>query len=249
MGREIKRVALDFDWPMEKIWKGFLNPYYKYELDCSSCKGTGWIPGLRHLSDTFYNHNVDSGNGWRDKITQVEVQALVDEERLYDFTHDWTSENGWVEKDPPYVPTAEEVNKWATTGFGHDAVNQMILVVARAKSIGYIKEREEGYCTDCSGHGVVWVSEEYKNLCEEWEETPPPKGPGFQVWETVSEGSPISPVFSTQSEIIVWLMGEGYSRKAAESFIESEWVPSFMLVEGKMYKNIESAVLIGDDDE
>ena len=27
MGREIKRVPLDFDWPLDKPWKGFVNPY------------------------------------------------------------------------------------------------------------------------------------------------------------------------------------------------------------------------------
>jgi len=38
MGRELKRVALDFDWPLNKIWKGYVNPYYK---ECESCKGSG----------------------------------------------------------------------------------------------------------------------------------------------------------------------------------------------------------------
>lgn len=29
MGREIKRVPLDFAWPLDEVWDGFLNPLYK----------------------------------------------------------------------------------------------------------------------------------------------------------------------------------------------------------------------------
>lgn len=25
MGRTLKRVALDFDWPLNQVWKGFVN--------------------------------------------------------------------------------------------------------------------------------------------------------------------------------------------------------------------------------
>jgi hypothetical protein len=35
MGREVKRVALDFKWPLKKTWDGFLNPHYR---ECSACK-------------------------------------------------------------------------------------------------------------------------------------------------------------------------------------------------------------------
>ena len=29
MGRELRRVPLDFDWPQGKVWQGYLNPLYK----------------------------------------------------------------------------------------------------------------------------------------------------------------------------------------------------------------------------
>lgn len=38
MGREIKRVALDFEWPIDKVWKGYINPHYDvYSEKCSEC--------------------------------------------------------------------------------------------------------------------------------------------------------------------------------------------------------------------
>ena len=77
MGREIRRVPLDFDWPMDKIWEGFLNPYWKYARECPHCAGTGLNPQLKHLADTYYNRGGDYRAGWQHSITQDEVQALV----------------------------------------------------------------------------------------------------------------------------------------------------------------------------
>lgn len=63
----------------------------------------------------------------------------------------------------------------------------------------------------------------------------PPEGEGWQIWETVSEGSPTSPVFATREELIEHLMTKGAggvcgpsSREAAERFVETGWAPSFV---------------------
>jgi hypothetical protein len=42
------------------------------------------------------------------------------------------------------------------------------------------------------------ISEKLKSLCD------PPKGDGYQLWETTTEGSPISPVFETLDELCEW---------------------------------------------
>jgi hypothetical protein len=47
MSREIKRVCLGFDWPLNKTWYGYLNPYSSYE--CPYCEGSGYSPGAREL--------------------------------------------------------------------------------------------------------------------------------------------------------------------------------------------------------
>ena len=38
MGRELRRVPLDFDWPMNQRWSGFVNPHY---AKCQRCDGRG----------------------------------------------------------------------------------------------------------------------------------------------------------------------------------------------------------------
>ena len=64
-------------------------------------------------------------------------------------------------------------------------------------------------------------------------------GGGYQVWETTSDGSPISPVFRDREACIRWLtqpkgapgLGIGgrrlrLTREAAERFVEDGYAPS-----------------------
>lgn len=68
----------------------------------------------------------------------------------------------------------------------------------------------------------------------------------FQVWETVSEGTPITPPFATREELIAhlvahgttWDDGRGYSRVAAEAFVREGWAPSMVVVNGKVASGI-----------
>jgi hypothetical protein len=107
--------------------------------------------------------------------------------------------NNWVETTEPTYPTPKEVNEWAKYGFGHDASNQYIAVEARAKHLGVY-----GECKYCEGEGVLWYSDDFKKLHDEFVSFNPPEGEGFQLWETTSEGSPSSPVFKTLDELCTW---------------------------------------------
>ena len=51
----------------------------------------------------------------------------------------------------------------------------------------------------------------------------------FQIYETVSEGTPISPVFKSKAEMLAWLIGQGYSENAASQFIEYEYAFSMVV--------------------
>ncbi len=50
----------------------------------------------------------------------------------------------------------------------------------------------------------------------------------YQIYETVSEGTPTSPVFASLDEMLAWLIGEGYSDYAARKFVKAGWAPSMM---------------------
>ena len=61
----------------------------------------------------------------------------------------------------------------------------------------------------------------------------------FQMYETVSEGTPVSPVFATKGELAQWIVENlGYSEDAASRFCEMEWAPSMMICNGQIHSNI-----------
>ena len=61
----------------------------------------------------------------------------------------------------------------------------------------------------------------------------------YQVYETVSEGTPVSPVFPDTDSLIAWLVNQGHSRHAAEMFVEKEWAPSMAVTPRGITMNID----------
>lgn len=53
----------------------------------------------------------------------------------------------------------------------------------------------------------------------------------YQIYEDVTEGTPVSPVFETLEEMKEWLLEEGHSEKATAKFIEYGWAPSFVVTQ------------------
>lgn len=233
MSREVKRVALDFEWPLKVTWKGFMNPYCPTK--CTVCDGSGLNPETKKLRDTWYTSYCPPGvEGWQYSLTQEEVQALIDHNRLWNFTRVPLNEeqhiivkdkidaggNSWLPDKNGYVPTAEEVNNWAREGGmgGHDAINQWICVRERAERLGVY-----GLCPICNGSGFYFCEDKYVELHDQWEKIPPPEGDGWQMWETTSEGSPISPVCNSPKELARWLAENRASAFGDSTATYEEW--------------------------
>lgn len=143
----------------------------------------------------------------------------------------------WIRKlnedGTPYYPPAEFVNENAPRMMlgGHDSINQWICTDLRAKKLG-IEEKRWG-CAFCDD-GRVWFSEKIRKRADRWydkERYGPPKGEGYQLWETVSEGSPVSPVFATGEEMVIYLVDEcGFDPEASKRFVkETGWAPSMTM--------------------
>ena len=60
----------------------------------------------------------------------------------------------------------------------------------------------------------------------------------YQIYQTVSEGSPVSPIFETEEDLIEWLIEEGYSQEAATKFVEYKWAPSMVSKDGEIKMDI-----------
>lgn len=101
--------------------------------------------------------------------------------------------------------------------------------------------------------GIVWEGYQYPDSPDDyegdyndylyeigWEKTEPPTGEGWQLWETVSEGSPISPVFPTQDEFRAYLLSLGYSENGVDNFIKVGYAFSASIVNGVFRTNIDT---------
>lgn len=267
MGRQIRRVALDFDWPMNQVWKGFVFPYQAAE--CYGCKGNehgkGYSKEADELSAKWYGFgNEDweyepSGrrhnkNALQYNLDSDDVQALLDADRLWDFTRNpindeqrevvrkkvESGENSWLPYNNGYVPTPEAVNHWAIHSMGHDSLNESVVIRARLEKLGI-----SDICMVCGGSGQLWQSDEIEKASEAWESIDPPVGEGWQLWETVSEGSPISPVFASKEELVDYMVkGDGWShewtRSQAEAMVEEGFTLSGLAVGGKFMRAEEA---------
>lgn len=201
MGRELRRVPLNFDWPIGTIWYGYMCPYKS--VPCPSCDRQGYNPETTAIAKAWYD---GPEGGWCQSLTQDEVDALADKWRLPKYTHRprTPEQEAALQKQPKslgryylkkangYRPTAEEINRDYRKGMGHDAINRWICIEARARRLGVW-----GKCKRCKGAGRLWFSARVKKLAENWRPKQPPKGPGYQLWGTTSEGEPMTPVFKT----------------------------------------------------
>lgn len=268
--RTLKRVPLDFDWPLNEVWRGYIMPDHLQELPCEACDGSGYSLMASYYKDLWYGYvpfapeetgstpltpdtpavhrraanNVgrypyfygreedvirkearrlcEFWNGsWSHHLDQDDVDALVAANRLVDLTHEFVRGEGWVAKNPTPTITAQQVNEWSLEGLGHDAINCWVVVKAKCK-----REGSESTCRWCEGHGEVEKYEGQRAEAEAWEPVEPPLGPGFQLWETVSEGSPISPVFESAEALAEWCEGNA-SLFANDYCSRADWLKMF----------------------
>ena len=131
---------------------------------------------------------------------------------------------------------------WSIGGLGHDSINNWVVIKAECKRLGV-----SDTCAHCGGEGEIWPSPEAKQAAEDWKPIQPPKGDGYQIWETVSEGSPISPVFSTPEDLArhmattSWGADTGTSVEQWLAFICGPgWAPSMVMHNGILESGVQA---------
>ena len=75
-----------------------------------------------------------------------------------------------------------------------------------------LRTYEATYCELCEGEGKVWPK------------VAVPVGLAYQMWETTSEGKPISPAFDTEEELAKWLADNNASSFANMTATYDEWL-------------------------
>lgn len=211
MGRLLKRVPLDFDAPLDDVWKGYINPYYKR---CPDCEG-GYTPDHKWLSSIVH-------------LLLMAGAAGIDDGPL----HPWLWNMTLAPNTKPSIEMAKLTGGLAgrmpRVPFGHDgsdnwSAERKIIIAAG------LDPETWGICQTCKGEAVdPSISEQYNA----WEAEEPPVGDGYQLWENTTEGSPQSPVFSTMDELCEW-SAENASTFGGYTASAEEWKK--MLSEGMVY--------------
>lgn len=238
MGREIKRVPLDFQWPTNKIWDGYRNPHYRRCPKAATAEclngSTGadmWLLAFCRLVNLAID---DPNHPW---ITALPIALDVGENRMA--------------QGPEFGALIERLIDMS--GIERGGAGRMWLLFQALKAFAGVPEGW-GTCPVCNGTGMDPAAAE---AYEAWRRTDPPTGEGWQLWETVSEGSPISPVFARAEALIGWMCepdakirtiawAQGYQRAHAEALVlGSGWAPSLAASDGRAVSGVEAAALLG----
>lgn len=244
---------------LHKTWYG--NSYFRPE-DNGSVRYSPQHPVIQHMAErnmiyvqntgavhlsnpeTFNQHvQVEAerlaevfNSAWSYHLSQEDVDVLVEAGELHELTHEFVRGEGWVPKTPAPSLTAEAVNEALLTSLSGSSTCAYVCIQARCNKAGV-----PVLCGTCDGTGFVEKFVGQKAAADSWEPVPVPTGEWWQIWETVSEGSPITPAFETPEELAHYYVAdsEGNYDNVLDWVVNDGWVAS-------MY-GFKDTVKTGDD--
>lgn len=307
MGREIRRVPLDFDFPLDETWTGFLRG--DTTMACMACDGYGNHMGSKQLEEFCRRvvmvgecssnlpedfkpqrgtplteqqarfteigkrwpftmsdpvevlegiigeklseehawivrrcaHVIGATHGglyqqtahyvWDENRKRTTVSGQGPDNKYINFPHPYILEDGIKDPTRDFHEVVRKIPGIRTDGFlGWDGYHNLWSAVAEQLGL----EEKWYLCARCEdGEGVDPMA---KAAHDAWEETPVPEGPGYQLWQTVSEGGPVSPVFEKPEGLAQWLVDNesAGSLEAALKWVNGPgWAPSSLGAPGK----------------
>lgn len=183
MGRELKRVPMDFDWPIGEIWSGYLSPAWR-PCPSDDCENGSTIAGayVGALASLLLLVGSDATEDRSPHPYLLEIPSSLAPRRKpgKDAIELSTGLAGRAPRGP----------------IGHDAIDRWTAARKIAAAAGL--PEDWGTCKVCQGHAIHPDDHE---ASEAWEHTDPPEGDGYQLWNTTTEGHPMTPVFATLDEL------------------------------------------------
>lgn len=215
MSRNVKRVPLDFDWPLKARWHGYLMPDNLREVECGDCGGSGCTPAGQHVnavSEVLLDLTEASiakrigreAPRVRHRLRSDHIKSSTPGSDIEDFVAKLMGVEG------PGGPGAY---------YGHYDAWKMTAALLNHAGL----DEDWAECKTCKGMGIVEAWEGQEEAANAWASTEPPKGEGWQMWESTTEGSPISPVFDSAEGLIDWLVESGASLSGSVKATHEEW--------------------------
>lgn len=225
MGRDVRRVPLDFDWPLKKVWDGYLTPERLREDKCPDCANGAtdayeWVQKVAYVIAGLADDAAEEARGRR-------MHPYLEPLREISYGH--------VKGRPgtQFAEFADGIAPEAGSFMGRDVYRVQRALIAAAGL-----PDDWGLCPTCKGNASVERYEGQRDEAESWEPTEPPEGEGWQMWETTSEGSPMSPVFATPEELAAWLARTGASTFGSHTATTAEWLK---IITGEDFAHVELA--------
>ncbi len=224
MSRQIYRVPFDFAWPRNRPWHGFINPHARAcPAEGKTCFGgdtaaMAWLSSVSRLLSML----------GEEAMSEPHADALRARGRI--FPHPYLTEWGQAPRteDGELVPFGGEDLVQLVAGLSGGERQHRLAGGAYSYTITKTLLKAAGLpetwglCPVCGGEGDDPASRE---AAAAWNRTEPPVGPGWQLWETVTTGSPISPVL-TEASFRAYLLDEGYSPESVNAFLRDGWCPT-----------------------
>jgi hypothetical protein len=173
----IKRVPLDFEWPVGYLWHGYINPW-PGPIECEACSGTGLNDECRKLFKNFRR--------WAPRLTEKEsdlaIQAGIRERELAQIRN-----RVWSEIDTQVIRSYLTEIRAKTAG-----IWGCCSICNGRQRIPNPNPAVKQLYTDV-------------NLYEEWSPIEPPSGNGWQLWKVSEDGGgPASSVFKSEEDLAEW---------------------------------------------
>lgn len=242
MGREVRRVPLDFDWPLNEVWKGFMPPPETRERCHDPGCRNGYTSARQRVEELLNLLMLSADDARRGKCHPY----------LYHTPPNYTAGEVVSPEIHELVDGLSKVLDPDSHGPGFGGYSYGTLAYQITNKLAEVAglPKDWGICKACEGHGETAAA---RAAYEAWESEDPPEGDGYQIWETVSEGSPISPVFATPEELAKhmtttrWGADKGTSYESWLKFITGPgWAPSLIVDNGVVMDGV-TAVTREDD--
>lgn len=236
MGREIKRVPLDFDAPVGDTWAPLLMPERLHMPRCTDCSGTGATPARQwvgDIADLLLMLDCDVTAQDRGRGLHPYLSDLMQRPRQRPSRDAIEFGTGLAGRAPSFMM--------------HDGIDSWRALEKVIRAAGLDPETW-GMCAMCAATGVVEAYPGQRAEAESWEAPEIPQGDGWQLWQTVSEGGPVTPVFATADALVEHLatVGDGggspWSRASAEAMVASGWAPSGVVTSAGVFANGDALV-------
>jgi hypothetical protein len=238
VSREVRRVPLDFDAPLDTVWAGYVMPDHLTQTPCPTCvdgatAASKWLETFCRRLWMLAEDAIAQERGKPMHPYLTNDPCPVTTRGAYNAaTHTWTEWPQLIRPSADILPLigglVGETPDYFRGIIPGDHSYKMLMKIVEAAGLD---PDTWGICTTCNGEARLDAYEGQSDDIEAWQPTEPPTGDGWQLWNTAGDPMPISPVCSTADDLAAWMSHPDRGNRwvpqpTAARFIAAGWAPT-----------------------